>query len=894
MADEQPVAEPEAPRPAPQGEQLRDAGSHGKVFQRGSDAFLRDQSGRLVTVPESEAMLALESGYTPASPGEVYETDRRAEIRRFGEQSGLAGSALALGEAAVRGAADTALAIPRMAEALAGREESALPTGGELLGGVEEALGLSTEENMRKRAEAHNVASTIGGVAADLIPTMAAMKVGGAVAKGSSLLKRVGVAAATEGAAGGVSGGAYAGEEAWRRGSPVNSDHLMASIGTAALLGGGLGAAGLAASEGVGFLRGKLASMNPANAASRLTTGVHALSGAEDILRGLGSAKLTATSQGRSVLEKTTSFHGLSRAARVIGDSINFSEGTRVIKAAKAEADAIRRGLGREAAKAEAKFAAATKRLDTFTESAAKRAAKRTAQAEGTIKAAARQDARMARRADDAVKRTARTLTTSDEQLAAAKRNSASRVAKAQTDFDAAATQLKAIEKEISALKAQGAVKMSPVVDGKLEAARAKYTAASTKLDTVRADTKAKLDSARRKRTAASRDHADARKAREELSRSSLAKEARERAQARERSELLEDEAVRTRYTNDRNTAETLWNKAKSDTEATRLAADAVEAKAIADASEAFHKSPVYRTVQGGLGMAQGYARMGLRQNIDAFARSSMGGFAPELEIDRAQAEFSSSIDSALLRASGASDGRNWSMVSGVGNYEEFPVGQFRYPGETKREAFFNRLDELERLAMNPELMVEQLSSNVESLAFIDPEMANNMVNSSMRAIGFLSQYKGHRDQVNPLTGKSEGYVSADDIDSFEKVWNGVMFPGVLVDELATWNLSDETVMAVGQVHPSLLQDVQQRVIGELAGGMLKPTYQQRLQLSVLTGLRDDTLTPEFMATYSMATESAMAQSQNTQGRRKPGRPTGSPTLGQQYRTMSQRLSEEK
>jgi hypothetical protein len=116
------------------------------------------------------------------------------------------------------------------------------------------------------------------------------------------------------------------------------------------------------------------------------------------------------------------------------------------------------------------------------------------------------------------------------------------------------------------------------------------------------------------------------------------------------------------------------------------------------------------------------------------------------------------------------------------------------------------------------------------------------------------------------------------------------MFPGVIVDEVATWSLSLETIAAAGSVHPDLLSEMATSMTEQVMSGTFKPDLHQRMQLSGLTGIPDLSIRPDFQVAYGSYMEAALAAQAPPAPAGKPGRPSGSPTMSQQFRTLSEQV----
>ena len=244
-----------------------------------------------------------------------------------------------------------------------------------------------------------------------------------------------------------------------------------------------------------------------------------------------------------------------------------------------------------------------------------------------------------------------------------------------------------------------------------------------------------------------------------------------------------------------------------------------------------------------------------------------------------------------------------WEPVSGVGDYENFPHGQFRdAPEQSRRDAFFARTRNIAELANNPEQLIGNLSENTETLGQYSPELSRDAIQTSLAAVNFMERFgrasKSIPDPLQPT--QTEGVVDEVSMRSYEDLWNASMFPAVILDELANWDIKEETILALSTVHPSYLQDVRNHVQDKLLSGAWKPTYQQRIQLGPLLGLAEQTASPQFQSRLNQYVQmAAQAQAADGQGggrksgsAGRPGVNRGNPTFAQQNQTLSQRASE--
>src|SRR5690606_33824663 len=75
-----------------------------------------------------------------------------------------------------------------------------------------------------------------------------------------------------------------------------------------------------------------------------------------------------------------------------------------------------------------------------------------------------------------------------------------------------------------------------------------------------------------------------------------------------------------------------------------------------------------------------------------------------------AQDEQRRNIDKAIQAAVSPGGAEQWQSISGAGDFANFPDQQFQRPGESRRDAFLNRTDELSRWLADPEALIEVMA----------------------------------------------------------------------------------------------------------------------------------------------------------------------------------------
>lgn len=867
------------------------------IFIKGGRVFIQNpESGEAYTVPETELQTLIADGASFMPPNAVLERLRQrknADVR----ETEPAGRAFA--ESAGRAALDALVTPIRLLD----------PSyQGQAAYGIEGLTGRSPEAQ-RQSAEAFGEAplgeSNLGTVATDVGLALAGSGLASKALKGANLATRVGTMGAVDAGTGAIGGGAAAAESAFRAGEQLSADKLLAGMGQGALLGGLLGAGSELASAGMRGVLGKLESLDP----TALRRGVESTA---DILR-LGEQSLSGTPGIRIRTPKGADTPGAGYGAlrrKVFG----FSPSEAVRKMGRrmvGEASEVLEGGERQAKQllkeTELEIAAGRKASQKKIREADTRLRKAEIEARRAESALTRAErgreklmARVGRQQEQASK-TEATLRSRiealDESIAAKTVAAGQAEQRLAGKLTAAETKLASLQRELEGADV-GIGMTANARNTKLARLRAKVDAATAERDEILArqtdgSPTERLESERnrlqeeleslttdpawRKTEAEGLEQLE-----EEISRAKMAaSEARHRAvnaDAENQAALREVESLDVAEQAIRDEAE--------------LKAADVALRAREDAKGAFRKSAAFRTAATALEAASNTRNLAARTGVQgSWITNQVATDAFE-----AQDEIERRIDSAVQNAISTSPDK-WIQRSGVDDYKNFPDLQFRRPGETRREAALARSDAIARAASNPVQLMESVALASESFAMLGPGLTQRLMESNLKAVNFLNRFLKTRQIQNPLQPTLTAAPIIDEVfcSAFERMWNATMFPGLMIDELATWSLTGETLQVTGYLYPEIYGALHTRMAELVFSGQFEPTYQQRVQLSALLGVPDSTLQPSFQVGYSMATQEALAEQQaaaQSLMSSRPGRSAGNPSFAQQNRTISQRVQE--
>lgn len=867
---------------------------HGDVHvENGRVVATNTETGEFSTIPLAKAQQAFASGkWKPTNPETVQALKDSAESAKH---SGT-GSVIQTGaEALARGAA----AIPIMAlsalpESLGGVPEGmAWPSAGDVIENSNKLLrehGIGSSEynpdDVRARAIANPMADAVGGFAGELalfggasrLAAMgagalglgtAAAEVGGSTALASeaasgamrsSFLRRLGTQVAKEGSIGAVQGGlTAAGAEssaAYRERRGIDGDALLSQVGMGAMLGfglgAGLGAVGEVARTGASALRSRVlsaadsAEAGVASAAKGITAkgatdlgyGVGILGKVASRIPGAGSAMGMATQVGGTALNLVFRKTGREIAARraLIAESVKASESaamrveSSMALRAKHAADLEDLAAGVGATRPE--FAASAAKLES---------------AQGAL---TKFEADVPRRIESMARKHATDRAALEESVALAQK------------------ELKDLNDNTLFLSGP---KDSDVT--KLAGAKRRLLKAETKLSA-------------------------------ELSRQNNARKFFETSKLPELRAKLRDrvEAVSTKRAAQERTIRSKIASAEQETVAAQEAQRIAHERIDEGMKGAIH-GPVEQTLNKVLepGAKAGKFLSESRRQVNREFSSLMAGTQakprkpPSVELDEhienGRKDFNRAIAHAFKTLGGET--RGYKPVSGAGDYEHFPQMQFRAAGESPRDAFIRRSQEVSMRAQDILGASDSISSSASGVERYAPEVAMKMRDSASKALVLLDQnMKPTGGSVDPFRRGDVGAISSTDIAQAERTWNAVMWPGQFLDEIAQWSLTQETAKVAGTVYPDMVREVSEQVAEKIADGW-EPSRRQRQQLTMLLGVRTVESSPEYQARFQgyvqVANQGLSGGGGSAPPARKPGS-TGSPSIAQSYRTTAQNI----
>lgn len=195
--------------------------------------------------------------------------------------------------------------------------------------------------------------------------------------------------------------------------------------------------------------------------------------------------------------------------------------------------------------------------------------------------------------------------------------------------------------------------------------------------------------------------------------------------------------------------------------------------------------------------------------------------------------------------------------------------------------------------AANPEHFVASIG---ETYGDLDPDMVRSITDSHLRAIQYLQKSIPPQPRLNPtMPQMGRANVPLRHAESYARKLRAVTDPMTLLQDLSDGTLHEDTVEAVRSVYPSMYLEIEAQALSALADLDQVVTRRQAVALDKLFqngGLVYPPRDPGFQARLAVIAETQrQAAGGHDSAPMKPGRPKGSPTLGQSMRTSSQRIS---
>lgn len=228
--------------------------------------------------------------------------------------------------------------------------------------------------------------------------------------------------------------------------------------------------------------------------------------------------------------------------------------------------------------------------------------------------------------------------------------------------------------------------------------------------------------------------------------------------------------------------------------------------------------------------------------------------------------------------------------------------GEVRHPNETahktqdfgaKRQskaaekAHQTRMDEVSKLANNPQELVSRVGRNIGSLGQHAPGIAAGLSAAASRAVTFLNSKAPNPAPAGPLSHPWK--PNPQEMAKYSRYVEAVQNPKSVLKRAAAGSITPESIEALKAVYPSLFSDIAQKAAEKLSDKSDSIPYRQKVVLSLLLGSdMDGSLNPQSIQRNQLALTGPSAKGPENQ----PVQPTSGGasklTLGSRLQTPQQ------
>lgn len=185
---------------------------------------------------------------------------------------------------------------------------------------------------------------------------------------------------------------------------------------------------------------------------------------------------------------------------------------------------------------------------------------------------------------------------------------------------------------------------------------------------------------------------------------------------------------------------------------------------------------------------------------------------------------------------------------------------------KSREQAYQNTIKLLDKFEQDPEFALRRVNSSAARVSQAAPNTAVEAQNTLIRAMQFLSSKKPKqtsRAGVLQMLAPQVKIPSSMELAKFENYAKVVNDPKVALEEVATGQLTRESVEALKSVYPAIYAKVQERVMETVGENPDAFDYAQKVQLGILLDVPTDTsLLPENV----MALQQTFVSEEESQG----------------------------
>lgn len=166
-------------------------------------------------------------------------------------------------------------------------------------------------------------------------------------------------------------------------------------------------------------------------------------------------------------------------------------------------------------------------------------------------------------------------------------------------------------------------------------------------------------------------------------------------------------------------------------------------------------------------------------------------------------------------------------------------------PPKTKKQAVINIQKNITSLVENPEKMVEVLARRTSRISELNPELGAVLQERMINGLQFL-QSKVPKPAINPGVFQRKYEPSDLELSKFERYFNVVEQPLIVLEELKKGTLTREHVEALQFVYPEIYKQIRLQTLDLIANNEKQFSYERKLQLGILLNIpADSSLQPQ-------------------------------------------------
>lgn len=169
-------------------------------------------------------------------------------------------------------------------------------------------------------------------------------------------------------------------------------------------------------------------------------------------------------------------------------------------------------------------------------------------------------------------------------------------------------------------------------------------------------------------------------------------------------------------------------------------------------------------------------------------------------------------------------------------------------------EAHRRRVEEVRRLATDPQALIDRVSGNLEGIGDSAPGVSAAMTATAQRAVQYLAQAAEVPPKPGPMA--REWTPTEAERHKFSLKLEAVQEPASVLRHAANGTLTRQQMDAIRAVYPAFAKDIETRALEQLTSGE-QMSYRARMMLTLMTGVdADGTMSPKAIA----ANQSALAR----------------------------------